>query len=115
MGGLFFKFTDLIPFVHVHDTEASGLLHGDLQYGDGHVGACLFVIGKHLGVVHLVDVVAGEDQNIFRIVQVDETDVLVNGVGSTLVPDPGIAGGGIGREHMNTSVRAVQIPGLSVS
>ncbi len=37
-------------------------------------------------VVHLVDVVAGEDHDVFRPLFLDGVDVLVDGVGGALIP-----------------------------
>ena len=42
-------------------------------------------------VVHLVDVVAGEDEDVLRLFGADGVDVLVDGVGGALVPGLGDA------------------------
>jgi len=49
------------------------------------------VLLHHAGVVHLVDVVAGEDDDIFRFFRADGIDVLVYGVRRALVPGLGDA------------------------
>ena len=59
---LFFKFVDRAVFARVHDAEAAGLLERHIAHGDCAVGAFLVVEGEHRRVVHLVDMVAGEDQ-----------------------------------------------------
>ena len=41
---------------------------------------------EHLAVVHLVDVVAGEDQGMLGRFGLDALDVLEDGVGGALVP-----------------------------
>ncbi len=46
---------------------------------------------EHAGVVHLVDVVAGEDDDVLRLFGADGVDVLVDGVGGALVPGLGDA------------------------
>ena len=46
---------------------------------------------EHAGVVHLVDVVAGEDDDVLRLLRADGVDVLVDGVGGALVPGLGDA------------------------
>ena len=74
----------------------------------------LFVVGHHGGVVHLVDVVAGEHHYIFRVVLLNKIDVLVNGVGRALIP-LGATDGLIRGENMYAAVLAVQIPGLTVA
>ena len=73
------------------------------------------VVVQHLVVVHLVNVVAGEDEDIFRVVHVDEVDVLIDGVRGALVPGALLAGAQIGGQHMDAAVRFVQVPGLAVA
>ena len=73
---------------------------GTSQDGDGAVGAVLLVEAQHLGVVHLVDVVAGEDQHVVRVVPLDEVDVLVDGVGGAACTSRAPLAGLIGRQHM---------------
>ena len=46
---------------------------------------------QHAGVVHLVDVVAGEDEDVLGLFGADGVDVLVDGVGGALVPGLGDA------------------------
>ena len=46
---------------------------------------------QHEGVVHLVDVVAGEDDDVLGLFGADGVDVLVDGVGGALVPGFGDA------------------------
>ena len=41
---------------------------------------------QHQAVVHLVDVIAGEDENVLRLLGADGIDVLVDGVGGAHVP-----------------------------
>ena len=68
----------------------------------------------HEGVIHLVDVVAGENHHILRVIEIDETDILVDGVGGALVPGLGL-GLGVGRQHVGPAPVAVQVPGLAVA
>ena len=44
------------------------------------------VLFEHELVVHLVDVVAGEDDDVLGLLAADGVDVLVDGVGGALVP-----------------------------
>jgi hypothetical protein len=78
---------DHAPFViGVHDAEGAGLFHRHLDAGHGHVGLVAHVVGDHLAVVHLVDVVAGQHQHVLRLVDPQDVQVLVDGVGGALVP-----------------------------
>ena len=67
---------------------------------------------EHAVVVHLVDVVAGQHQHVFRVKLLDEREVLEDRVRGALVPLAGI-GGGVGRQHVHAAVAQVQIPGLA--
>ena len=51
---------------------------GNLDDRDGGVRIVLLVELQHLRVIHLVDMVSGKDQNVFRIIGVHEVDVLGN-------------------------------------
>ena len=70
----------------MHDAEADGLHPRHLEAADGDVGALVDVLLQHQLVVHLVDVVAGEDHHELRAVVGDDVEVLVDRVGGALVP-----------------------------
>ena len=70
---------------------------------------------QHLLIVHLIDVVAGQDEDVVGVVQGDKADVLIDGVGGTLVPGALVALLHIGGQDVDTAVGAVQIPGLAVA
>ncbi len=112
---LFLKFIDIVVFIYVHDAEPGGLFRGDLQNGDGTVRPGGLVLGQHLGVVHAVDMVARENEDILGIVRLQEADVLIDGVGSALVPGALFSLDHIGGEDVDAAVGAVQIPGLAVA
>ena len=69
---------------------------------------------KEFIVILLADLVTGKNDDILGIISSEEAQILINGIGSSLVP-VGILSLLIGRKDMNTSVKSVQIPGLSVS
>jgi hypothetical protein len=87
-----------------------GLRQRRLDAGHGDVGAAGRVLGQHHRVVHLVDMVAGEDQHLRgpRIPQ--QVEVLVDGVGGAAVP--GLAQALLGRHHVHvlTQVRRQEAP-----
>ena len=70
----------------MHHAEARGLHARHLEAADGHVGAGIDVLLQHQAVVHLVDMVAGQDDHVFGPVGLDDVDVLVDRVGGALVP-----------------------------
>ena len=53
--------------VDVHDAEAARLRARHLDAADRHVRALLDVLLQHRLVVHLVDVVAGEHDDVLRV------------------------------------------------
>ena len=114
MLGLFLELEDGAVLVGVHDAEAAGLLHGNRADGDGAVGLALLVEAEHLGVIHLIDMVAREDQHLIGVIAVDEADILINGVGRALIPLRAL-GTGIGRQNAHAAVGVVEIPGLAVA
>ena len=56
------------------------------QSGDGDVGAGIRVLLEHAPVIHFVDVVAGEDDHVLRLLGADGIDVLIDRVGRPHVP-----------------------------
>ena len=56
------------------------------QRGQGNIGVCLLVVLEHAAVVHLVDVVAGEDDHVLGLLAADGVDVLIDRVGGAHVP-----------------------------
>jgi len=87
MSGLFFEADDAPVLVDFNDAElVGGLGRGNLDGADGDVRAGIEMLLEHLGIVHFVDVIAGEDKNIFRAFAADGVDVLVDGVGGAAIP-----------------------------
>ena len=70
----------------VHDAKAGSLIERHVDDRDGRVRAGLLVLLEHFVVIHLVDMVAGQDQHILRVVLIHEADVLVNGIRRALIP-----------------------------
>src|SRR5208282_2879563 len=54
--------------------------------GEGDIGVLLIVVLEHPAVVHFVDVVAGKNDDMRRLLAADRIDVLVNRVGGAHVP-----------------------------
>ncbi len=99
--------------VAVHDAEALGLLQRDVENRDGSRRVLFLVLVEHLVVVHLVDVVAREDQDVLRIVLVDKADVLIDGVCSALIPLRALSAL-VRRQSIDAAVQTVEIPCLTV-
>ena len=84
--GLLEEGDDAVVAVDMHDAEAGRLHARHLEAADRHVGAAVDVLLQHQLVVHRVDVIAGEDDDVTRAVARDDVDVLEDGVGRALVP-----------------------------
>ena len=67
------------------------------------------MIGQHIAVIHLVDVVAGQNQHVLGIVTLDEVDVLIDGVGRALIPIGALIAL-VGGQDVHAGVHTVQIP-----
>ena len=62
IGGLFGEGDDAVVVVDTHHAEAGGVLQRHFEAADGDVGPLVDVLLEHVLVVHLVDVVAGEQR-----------------------------------------------------
>jgi hypothetical protein len=79
------------------------------------------VVSKHAAVVHLVDVIAGQDDDVFRRVRLHDVQVLENGVGRAAVP-PALVEPLLGWQEVNELVHlalqerpaALQVPEQAV-
>ena len=87
MRRFFFEADDAAVGIDLDDAElARRGMYADRQGADGQIGAAFDVALDQFGVVHLVDVVAGENDDVFRPFLLDGVDVLIDGVGGALVP-----------------------------
>jgi hypothetical protein len=87
LGGLLFESNDaplLVSFNNAEFPGGVGRIH--FNRGDGDVGAGLDVLFEHFLVVHLVNVVAREDEYVVGLLVADRVDVLVDGVGGAEIP-----------------------------
>ena len=113
--GLFLELLDIAVRAEVHDAEAGHLLHGDLQNGDGARRVLFHVLAQHFGIVHLINVVARENEHVVGVIHLDEAHVLINGVGRAGKPRARLACCLVRRQDENSAVGAVQIPGLAAA
>ncbi|MFO0733813.1 MAG: hypothetical protein U0361_23205 [Nitrospiraceae bacterium] len=62
--------------VHTDHAEAAGILERRFDGADDGIRLLFDQKVVHVGVVHLIDAVAGEDQQIFGFVLVEEKQIL---------------------------------------
>jgi hypothetical protein len=93
---LLLELDDLLPVVDTHHAEFAGLLDRDVHAGDGDFGPGFDVVFDHRRIVHAVNVVAGEDQNVLGAAPFEQVQVLIDGVRRADIPR--IAGPHLGRD-----------------
>ena len=97
--------------------SAGGFCAVDRHGGDRHVGPRLLVRLEHVGEVHAVELVAGEDQHVVDARLREVAQVLAHGVGGALVPVGALAVGLLGGQDLDEAaaevveaVRAADVP-----
>ena len=100
---------DPLVLVGDHDAEALCLFHRNRHDRDRHIRIVLLVEVEHGLIVHLVDVIARENQHIVRVVGLHVGEILVNGVRRAGVP-LGALLLFIGRKNRDAADQLVQIP-----
>ena len=113
--GLLLELFHIAVRADIHNAEAGGLLQRDGQDRDSASGVVLQMLAQHVGIVHLINLVTGEDENVFRVIFFNEGQILVNGVGRAGEPGALLARGLVWRENENTAVVHVQVPGLAAA
>src|SRR5882724_1142887 len=84
---LLFKTFDAPILVYFDYTELfGGFTGGNLDGGYRYVCSGVHMLLEHFGVVHFVDVIAREDENVFGTFAADGIDVLVDRVRRALIP-----------------------------
>ena len=102
MGWFFHKVADPVIVIYIEDAIAAGLVH---RYADGADGGIGFLVPVELQqdiVIHLVDMVAREDEDIIRASAPDKIQVLRDRVGCTGIP-VGIDAAFIGLKDLYTA------------
>ena len=89
--GFFLKAGDPPLIIDFHDPKIRGLTEGRGNAGDGEIGSGLHVGAQDGTVIHGVDVVTGEDEDIFRLVTFDDVHALMDGIGGAFLPSLFIA------------------------
>ena len=109
--GLLLPLDDAVGVVHREDAHARGLGERDAADGDRHVGPVAAVRGHERLVVHLVDVVAGEDDDrVRRRVVLEDVHVAQDRVRGAAIPLRHAAAGDVRLEQLHAAVIAVQVP-----
>ena len=86
ISGFLDEIQNAVVVIHLHDAKAGGFLARHRDTPDGHIGAAFDMLLDHQGIVLLVDMITGKNDDVFRAVAFDDVDVLGYRIGSTLVP-----------------------------
>ena len=106
---LLFKFIDLSVLICDDYTKSARLFPRNRHAGNRHCCVILFVIIQHHFIIHLINMVTWQNQDIFWIICINIVNVLVNGIGCAGIP---VTSGAslIWWENSYSSVVTIQIP-----
>lgn len=82
----FLKSDDAMIGIDLHDPKFFGRFAIDAKGTDGEIGSHLLMVFNHGAIVHFVDMVTGQDDDILRVGLFDGIDVLIHRIGSALIP-----------------------------
>ena len=88
IGGFFDKIGDHAALINRHDPETTGLMTRHFDARHRAFGTALDMVDQHDRIIHLIDVVAGENDDelgCWRI-GLEDIDILVNRVCRTAIP-----------------------------
>ena len=86
MRWLFNKRGDGVGSIHRHDAEFAGILARHHQTANGDIRARIDMLAQHLFIVHLVDMVARQNDHVARRVTLDDVDVLIDRIRRAFIP-----------------------------
>ena len=70
----------------MHHAKTNGFHARHFEAADGHISAFIHMLLQHGLIVHLVNMIAREDDNVFGTVTLDDVDVLINGICRACIP-----------------------------
>ena len=112
--GFFLEGNNFALGIRFQNTKAGCLLWINRNHRDGDISIVFLVELQHVVVFHLVDVVAGQNKNVFGSEFVDKLDVLVDGICCALVPLAFVFAHVWG-QNVHTTIIYVQVPALAVT
>jgi hypothetical protein len=86
LGRLLDEGTDAQVLVDPHHAKTDGVLQRHLETAHRDIRPACHVRRQHGAVIHLVDVVAGQDQHVLGVVRRDDVEVLPHGIRRAGVP-----------------------------
>ena len=108
--GLLLPLDDPVVLVEREDPHPGRFGERNAPDRDGDVGAVAAMGGHERRVVHLVDVVAGEDQDDVGLVVLDHVDVAQDRVGRPAIPLGDLAALDVRLEELDAAPVPVEVP-----
>ena len=109
LSGFLFEIEDLLVFIGDNKTKSGRIFPSYRVCSQSDISFVLFVEIKKNLVIHLIYMVTAEDENILRIIKLNELKILIYGISSTCVP-LSIITLLIGRKNADTSDIPVKVP-----
>ena len=92
-----------------HDTEARSLFPRNFEDADSNISIVVLVSLEHPRIIHSINVVAGKNQDVVGVGEVDEVKVLIDSVSSAAIPIRAFFAS-VRRKNEHAAARAVEIP-----
>ncbi len=105
----FVEFVNFQIFVGIDHAEARRFFQSHVNDGNGAVRAFFLMVVEQLRVIHLVHVIARQDQQMLRVVLVDKLQVPRDGIGRSPVPAASVFAF-VRRQDEHAPVFAVHVP-----
>ncbi len=86
MRRLLMKIGDPPILADLHDPEARSIIERHGNAADRHVGPRCRVLIEQVAIVHLVDVVAAQNQNMIGVGSPNRFQILIHGIGGSSIP-----------------------------
>ena len=86
IGGLLDEIGDHAGAVHRHHAKFAGFHPRNHQTANGDIRARVYMLLKHALIIHLVDMIARQNDHVFGRVAGDDIDILINRVGGAFIP-----------------------------
>ena len=83
---LLFKLLDLPAVIRNHDSETARLFHRNRHRRDGNIRFVRLVVIQHHFIIHLVDMVARQNQHIIRIIRLHIIHILIDRIRRSRIP-----------------------------
>lgn len=112
---LFLEFFYLFAVLfEIEDAKAACFLDRYVAHCDSAVCIVALMLFEHVVIIHLIDVVTAQNDDVIGAVIVDKVYVLVNCIRRALVPLARLCAH-IRRQNVDTAAESVQIPRLTVA